>query len=75
MEGLATLKQALMRGLPTCFRVFIWRVHFSNSPPLLVFVKNVNLLNPSLDPTCTGEGVHTLDDTPRISQSVHPWGC
>ena len=48
MEGLATLNQALMRGLPSCLQVFGGRAHFSASLPLLVFVKNVSLLDPSL---------------------------
>ena len=53
MEGLATLNQALMRGLSYCCRIFGWRAYFSASLPLLAFVKNVSLMNPSLDPTCT----------------------
>ena len=59
MEGLATLNQALMRGLPSCSRVFGGRAHFSASLPLLAFVKNVSLLNPSLDSACTGGGFTT----------------
>ena len=66
MEGLATPNQDLTRGLPSCLRVFGGRAHFSASLPLLAFVKNVSLLNPSLDPTCTGGGVHTLAESPRI---------
>ena len=58
MDGLATLNQALMRGLPSCRRIFGGRAHFSASLPLLAFVKNVSLLNPSLGPACTG-GVFT----------------
>ena len=54
MEGLVTLNQDLMRGLPSCHRVFGVRDHFSASLPLLAFMKNVSLLNPSLDPACTG---------------------
>ena len=45
-----------MRELPSCCRFFIERVYFSASLPLLVFVKNASLLNPSLDPACTGGG-------------------
>ena len=45
-----------MRGLPSCRRIFGGRAHFSASLPLLMFVKNVSLLNPSLDPACTGGG-------------------
>ena len=37
MEGLATLNQALMRGLPSCFRVFGGRTHFSASLSLIAF--------------------------------------
>ena len=56
MDGLATLNQALMRGLTSCRRIFGWSAHFSASLPLLAFVKNVSLLNPSLDPACTRGG-------------------
>ena len=56
MEGLATLNQALMTALPSCRRIFGGRAQFSASLTLLRFVKNVSLLNPSLDPTCTGAG-------------------
>ena len=66
IEGLATLNQALMRGLPSCRRIFGERAHFSASLPLLAFVKNLSLMNPSLDPVCTGGGVHALVDSPRI---------
>ena len=55
-EGLANLNQALMRGLPSCRRVFGGRAHFSASLPLLALVKNVLLMNPSLDPACAGGG-------------------
>ena len=56
MEGLATLNQTLLKGLPSCWRVFGGRLHLSAFLPLLVFVKNVSLLNPSLEPTCSGGG-------------------
>ena len=56
MDGLATLNPALMRGLPSCHRIFRGSAHFRASLPLLVFAKNVSLLNPSLDPACTGGG-------------------
>ena len=56
MDRLANLNQALMRGLPSCRRIFGGRAHFSASHPLLAFIKNVSLLNPSLDPVCTGGG-------------------
>ena len=48
-DGLATLNQALMRGLTSCCRIFGGRARFSASLPLLVFVKKLSLLNPSLD--------------------------
>ena len=50
MDGIATLNQALMRGLPSCRQIFGGRAHFSASLPLIAFVKNVSLMNPSLDP-------------------------
>ena len=53
MEGLATLNQALIRGLPSCHWVFGGRDHFNASLPLLTFVKSVSLLNPSLKSACT----------------------
>ena len=46
---------------------------FQRPPPLLPFVKNVSLLNPSFEPACTGGGGYTLDDSPRIGQGIHPW--
>ena len=58
-EGLATLNQALMRGLPSCRRVFGGRAYFSASLPLLALVKNVSIMNPSLYPLCS-EGGFTL---------------
>ena len=56
MEGIFTLNQALMRGLPSCFRVFVGRAHFSASLPLLAFVKKLSLLDHSLYPVRTGGG-------------------
>ena len=41
IEGLATLNQALMRGLPSFWRVFGGRAHFSASLPLLALVKKI----------------------------------
>ena len=39
--------------------------HFRASLPLLVSVKNVYLMNPSLDPSgAGGGGVHTSDNPP-----------
>ena len=58
MEGLATLNQTLLRGIPSCRRVFGGRAHFIASLPLLAFVKNAYLLNHSLDLACD-EGVFT----------------
>ena len=55
MEGMYTLNQALIRGLQSCRRVFEGRDHLSASLPLI----NVILLNPSLDPYCTGGGFTT----------------
>ena len=57
MEGLSTLNHYLMLGLPSCCRVFGGRAHFSTYFLLLVFVKNMSLLNPSIDPAFTGGGV------------------
>ena len=45
-----------MRGLPSCRRVFGGSAHFIASLPLLALVKNVSLMNPSLDPACAGKG-------------------
>ena len=56
MEGISTLNQNLSRGTPSCRRVFGGRAHFSTSLPLLDFVNNAYLLNPSLDPACSGGG-------------------
>ena len=55
-EELATLHQALMRGLPSCRQVFRWRAPFSASLQMIALVKNVSLTNPSLDPVCGGGG-------------------
>ena len=41
-----------MRGLPSFRQVFGERANFSASLPLLALVKNVFLMNPSLDPAC-----------------------
>ena len=74
MEGLATLIQSLMRGLPSCCRVFGGRAHFSASLLLLAFVKNMILLNPSLDPDCVWGGVHALADAPKNRSRCPPVG-
>ena len=55
-EGLATLNQALMRGLPSCRRVFGGRAYFSASLPLHALVKKYSLVKPSLDAACPGGG-------------------
>ena len=55
-EGLTTLNQALMRGLPYFRKLFGGRAHFCAYFPLLALVKNISLMNPSLDPLCTGGG-------------------
>ena len=41
-------------------RVFRGRIHFSASILILDFIKKILLMNPSLDPTCAGGGVHAL---------------
>ena len=56
MEGLTTLNQALMRGLPSCHQIFRGRANFIASLPLFAFLKNASLMNPSLDLACTGGG-------------------
>ena len=53
-EGMFTLNQALMRGMPSCQRVFGGRAHFSASLPLLDLVNNVSLMDPYLYQACTG---------------------
>ena len=56
-EVMAALNQILIRGLPSCCRLFGGRAHFNASLPLLVFIKKISLCNLSLDPDCTGGGV------------------
>ena len=53
-EGITTLNQNLMRGFPSCYRLFGGIAHFSASLPLLVLLKNVLLWNPSVDPYFSG---------------------
>ena len=60
LEGLATLNQALIRGLQSCRQVFGRKYNFSASLDLLAFVNNLSLLNPSLEPACTGGGGGSL---------------
>ena len=52
MEGLATLKQKLLREIPSCQRIFSGREYFKASLPLLALVKNFSLMKPFLDPAC-----------------------
>ena len=54
--------------------VFGGRAHFSASLSLLIFVRNVSLMNPSLDPYFSGEGVQSMDDSAGHGQGVHPLG-
>ena len=54
MEGLATLNQVLIQGLSSYFLVIGGRSHFGALPPLLAFVKNMSLMNLSLDLDYTG---------------------
>ena len=74
MEGLTTLNQTLLRGLPSYCKVFGGRAHFSTSLPLLDFIKNVYLMNPSLDPAYDRGGVHALDEPPGHGRGVDPCG-
>ena len=46
MDGLATLNQALMRGLPYCCRIIGGRAHFSASPPPARFCKKREPVEP-----------------------------
>ena len=55
-EGLETLNQTLMRGLPYCCWVFGGRVHISASIPLMSLFKTVLLWKPSLYLSCAGRG-------------------
>ena len=56
IKGISNLNQTLLRGIPSFRRVFGGRAHFSASLPLLEFVKNASLLNPSLEPACARGG-------------------
>ena len=49
-EGLATLNNTLVRGMPYCCWVFVGRAHFSVSLPLLPLFNNFSLRNSDLDP-------------------------
>ena len=57
-EGLTTLNQKLLRGVPLCWRGFGGMEHFSASLTLLVFLRNMYLMNPYLDPAYAGAGSH-----------------
>ena len=71
-EGPAALNQALMRGLPSCRRVFGGRAHFSASLPLLAFIKNLSLLKTFLEPSCTGGGfTPCLTRQGKVEASIH----
>ena len=61
-EGLTTMNQALMRGLPSFQKIFWGRAHFSSSLPLLAFVWSVLLRKTSLDPACARGGIHAVAD-------------
>ena len=73
-EGLETLNQALMRGLPSGHRVFGGRAKLIASLPLLAFIKNVYLWNPPPIPSLRCRGVHPLSYMPGDGWGVHPWG-
>ena len=73
-QGLATLNQDILRGIPSCWRVFWWSSHFSASLPLLAFVNNFSIMNPSLEPVCSRGGFHTLDIMPGYSWVIKMLG-
>ena len=50
-EFMVTLNQVLLRGILSCWGVFEEEAHFSTSLRLLLFVKNISLINPSLYPS------------------------
>ena len=57
MEGLTTLNQMLMRGIPFCRRVFGERARFSVSLPLFTFLKKIHFgTTPWNQPTMGGGG-------------------
>ena len=60
--GIATLNQAILKGIPSCQKVSRRGLYFSASLPLLAFINNLSLMKPSLDPSCSGGGVHVLDE-------------
>ena len=66
VEGLATLNQALMPGLPSCCRIFGGRAHFSTYLPLIAFVKKLEPDETLPQTRVYRGGVHALADSPRI---------
>ena len=56
-EGLTTLYQMIMRGIPPHQRVFGRRSHFSVSLLLLAFINNVSLKTPPWTQPTLGGGV------------------
>ena len=55
-KNLTTLKHTLLRGIPSCWRVFGGRAHFSAFLLLLAFIKNVSLMNPPWTQPALGGG-------------------
>ena len=62
MEGLVTLNQTLIGGIPSCHWAFWSRSHLSASLPLLVLFNKILLCNSSKDTDCSrgGGGVHSM---------------
>ena len=56
-EELENLNQTLMRGVPSCHRVFGGRAQYSASLHLLAFLENVSLWNPYIYQSCARGGV------------------
>ena len=78
MEGLETLKQTLMRGLPSCIQVFGGGegggVALQSLPPPPITGQERVTVEPLLRPSLLWEGVHSVSDTPGGGLGVHPWG-
>ena len=64
-----------MRGLPSCWKIFGGRAHCIASLPLIELVRNISMMNPSLDPACAGGGAHDVADLAGHVRGVHLWGC